>query len=179
MKRLSFIPTKDYLCNYVINQIPFHSLRVNHYRRLGVKIGAGSTIFMSTYMHEATSITIGEGTIINQHCHLDGRGGLKIGSNVNISSHVVLVAGSHEVNDGEHFGGYAKAITVEDYAWLCTRATILAGVTVGRGAVVAAGAVVTKSVEPYAIVAGIPARKIGERNQDLHYNMANCGHSWH
>lgn len=48
---------------------------------------------------------------------------------------------------------------------------VLAGVTVGRGAVVAAGAVVTKSVEPYAVVAGIPARKIGERNPDLRYQL--------
>ena len=178
MKRPFFVPTKDYLCNYIINQIPFHTIRVRHYRRLGVKIGAGSTIFMSTYMHEAASITIGEGTIINSYCHLDGRGGLRIGNSVNISSHTVLVAGSHEVNEGTNFPGYAKAITVEDYVWLCTRVTILAGVTIGRGAVVAAGAVVTKSVEPYAIVAGIPARKIGERTQDLNYSMANCGFSW-
>ncbi len=178
MKRPPFVPTKDYLCNYVINQIPFHSLRMKNYRRLGVKIGAGSTIFMSTYMHEAASITIGNATVINQHCSLDGRGGLRIGSNVNISSHVVLVAGSHDVNDGEHFAGYAKPITVEDYVWLCTRSTILAGVTVGRGAVVAAGAVVTKSVAPYTIVGGVPAIKIGERNQDLHYSFADCNDSW-
>ncbi len=179
MKRPPFVPTKDYLCNYVINQIPFHTVRMKNYRRLGVKIGAGSTIFMSTYMHEAENISIGEATIINSHCHLDGRSGLKIGSNVNISSHVVLVAGSHDVQNGETFPGYAKPITIEDYVWLCTRSTILAGVIVGRGAVVAAGAVVTKSVEPYTIVGGVPAVKIGERNQELHYSMANCGHSWH
>ena len=179
MKRPHFVPTKDYLCNYVINRIPFLDLRMKNYRRLGMRIGADSVIFMSTYMHEAVNITIGEATIINQHCSLDGRGGLTIGSNVNISSHVILVAGSHDVQNAECFAGYAKPITVEDYVWLCTRSTILAGVTVGRGAVVAAGAVVTKSVEPYTIVGGIPAVKIGERNQDLHYSLATTYDSWH
>ncbi len=178
MKRPPFVPTKDYLCNYVINQIPFHNLRMKNYRRLGIKIGARSTILMSTHMQEAASITIGKGTVVNTHCYLDGRGGLKIGSNVNISSHVLLVAGSHEVQDGEYFLGFAKPITIEDYVWLCTRSTILAGVTVGRGAVVAAGAVVTRSVEPYTIVAGVPARKIGERNTNLTYEFGDYSLPW-
>ena len=177
MKRPILIPTRDYICNHVISQIPYHGPRMRYYRRLGVNIGVGSTIFMSTHMNEAASITIGEGTVINQHCYLDGRGGLYIGSNVNISSHVLLVAGSHDIH-GSHFAGYANPITIEDYVWLCTRAMILAGVTVGRGAVVAAGAVVTKSVEPYTIVGGVPAIKIGERSQELHYSLANYNLSW-
>lgn len=172
MKRPSFIPTKDYLCNYVISQIPFHGFRMWAYRRLGLKIGAGSAILMSTHMHEAASITIGESTIINQHCYLDGRGGLQIGNNVNISAHVLLVAGTHDIQDGQNFSGTCSPIKVEDYAWLCTRSTILSGVTVGKGAVVAAGAVVTKSVPPHTIVAGVPARKIGERNPDLCYKLS-------
>lgn len=178
MRRPEFLPTKDYLCNHVVNQIPYHGLRMKTYRRLGVVIGEGSTILMSTEMHHATEIVIGSATIINQHCYLDGRGGLSIGDNVNISSHVLLVAGSHDVQDGTHFLGYANPVVVEDYVWLCTRSLILPGVTVGRGAVVAAGAIVTKSVPPHTIVAGIPAVKIGERNPDLHYNFADYNVSW-
>ena len=143
------------------------------YRQLGVRIGAQSTILMSTEMHRAEDLIIGDNTVINQHCLLDGRDGLKIGSNVNISSHVLLVAGSHDVQDGDNFFGYAKGIVIEDYVWLCTRATILAGNTIGRGAVVAAGAVVTKDVEPYQIVGGVPARKIGERNPELNYTLSS------
>ena len=172
MRRPNFIPTKDYLCNYIINQIPHHDIRMAAYRSLGIEIGRASTILMSTEMHRSVDLSIGENTIINQHCLLDGRGGLRIGNNVNISSHVLLVAGSHEIQDGENFTGYHKAITIEDYVWLCTRCTILPGVTVGRGAVVAAGAVVTKSVEAYTVVAGIPAKKIGERNVDLIYQLS-------
>ena len=171
MKRLEFLPTKDYLCNHIINKIALHNIRMRAYRRFGVAIGKNSIILMSTEMQHATELRIGENTIINQHCLLDGRGGLQIGNNVNISSHVLLVAGKHDINDGQDFSGSVSPIIIDDYVWLCTRTTILAGVTVGKGAIVAAGAVVTKDVEPYTVVAGIPAKKIGERNPDLSYNL--------
>lgn len=171
MKRPELFPTKDYLCSHVISRIALHDVRMRAYRRLGVKIGPGSTILMSTEMQHAMELTIGNNTIISPHCLLDGRGGLVIGSNVNISSHVLLVAGTHDIQNGRDFAGSAEGIIIEDYVWLCTRATVLAGVTVGRGAVVAAGAVVTKSVDPYTVVAGVPAKKIGERNPDLHYTL--------
>ena len=171
MRRPEFLPTKDYLCNHVISRMPNPGLRMRVYRRLGIRVGAQSTILMSTEMHRAEDLVIGNNTVINQHCLLDGRGGLRIGSNVNISSHVLLVAGSHDIHDGVDFAGSAFPITIDDYAWLCTRCTVLQGVTVGRGAVVAAGAVVTKSVAPYTVVAGVPARKIGERNPDLRYSL--------
>lgn len=177
MQRPNFFPTRDYLCNHVVNRIALHDVRMRAYRRLGIQIGSQSTILMSTEMHRAEDLTIGSNTVINQHCLLDGRGGLRIGNNVNISSHVLLVAGSHDIQNGIEFTGLALPITVEDYAWLCTRCTILQGVTVGRGAVVAAGAVVTKSVSPYDVVAGVPARKIGERNPDLRYTL-NYQVSW-
>jgi maltose O-acetyltransferase len=62
-------------------------------------------------------------------------------------------------------------VVIEDHAWLGTRAMVLPGVTVGRGAVVAAGAVVTKDVPPYTIVGGVPARVIGQRTTDLRYQF--------
>jgi acetyltransferase-like isoleucine patch superfamily enzyme len=151
--------------------MPLLGMRMWAYRRLGLRIGKGATILMSTEMHRAEDLTIGEHTVINQHCLLDGRDGLTIGANVNISSHVLLVAGTHDVNDGKSFSGSALRIVIEDHAWLCTRSTILPGVTIGRGAVVAAGAVVTKSVPEFTIVAGVPARKIGDRERHLTYEL--------
>ncbi len=171
MRRPKFLPTKDYLCNHVINRMPLLSQRMAAYRALGVSIGPETTILMSTEMQHCEDLKIGRNTVINQHCLLDGRGGLIIGNNVNISSHVLLVAGKHDINDGAGFGGSIEPIRIEDYVWLCARTMVLAGVTVGKGAVVAAGAVVTKSVEAHAVVAGVPARKIGERNPDLTYNL--------
>ena len=74
----------------------------------------------------------------------------------------------HNVNSSR-FEGQNKAVIIEDYVWVGTRAMILPGVTLGHGAVVAAGAVVTKSIPAFEIWGGIPARKIGERNSDLRY----------
>ena len=112
MKRPPFVPTKDYLCNHVINRMPFHDTRMAAYRALGIRIGPESTILLSTEVKDCEQITIGNNTIINQHCLLDGRGTLTIGSNVNVSSHVLIVAGKHDVQ-AESFHGYAEPIEVQ------------------------------------------------------------------
>lgn len=78
---------------------------------------------------------------------------------------------THDVQSST-FGYVSAPITICDYVWGGINATILKGVTIGEGAVVAAGAVVTKDVESYAIVAGVPARKIGERPKGLDYKCS-------
>lgn len=99
---------------------------------------------------------------------MDGRGIVKIGNSVSISHRVAIVSAGHDPQSPT-FGYRSAPITIGDYVWIGVNATILKGVTIGEGAVVAAGAVVTKDVEPYAIVAGVPARKIGERPKGLDY----------
>jgi acetyltransferase-like isoleucine patch superfamily enzyme len=165
------MPPRDYLLNSFVGRIPVFRLRMAAYRLLGLRVGSESSILMATEFYAARHVSIGRHTVINPHCYLDGRGGLTIGDNVNISSHVVIVAGTHDIHDGAEFSGSVRPICIEDYAWLCTRCTILAGVTVGRGAVVAAGAVVTHAVPPFTVVGGVPARKIGERTPELSYTL--------
>ncbi|HEU5439754.1 MAG TPA: acyltransferase, partial [Ktedonobacterales bacterium] len=88
------------------------------------------------------------------------------------SSGVWLVTGTHDMNDPDFRDEY-KAIVIDDYAWIGSRATILAGVTIGRGAVVMAGAVVTRDVPPFAVVGGVPAKVVGERKlKDPAYRIA-------
>jgi len=70
---------------------------------------------------------------------------------------------------GEVDAYYGAPVEIGDYAWVCSRSIILPGVKVGEGAVVACGAVVTKDVEPYTVVGGIPAKKIADRNKNLEY----------
>jgi maltose O-acetyltransferase len=147
------------------------------YRGLGLSIGKHSNIMMWTHVQGAASIRIGHNTVINPHCDLDGRGGLTVGNNVNISAHTIVIAGTHDIDDVRDFAGSIAPVTIDDYAWVCARATILPGVTVGRGAVIAAGSVVTKSVPPYTVVAGSPAKKIRERRTDLSYTL-NYERSW-
>ena len=108
---------------------------------------------------------------------LDGRAGLTIGNSVNLSTGAWIWTMQHDVNDPQ-FAATKGAVVIEDYAWISSRTTILPGVTIGKGAVVAAGAVVTKSVAPYEIVGGIPAKKIGERDRNLTYTLGSCTAFW-
>jgi maltose O-acetyltransferase len=75
-----------------------------------------------------------------------------------------------------NFGCESAPVVIEDFAWISCRTVVLPGTRIGKGAVVAAGAVVTKDVEPYSIVAGVPAKKIGERSRDLNYYLKSGLH---
>ena len=78
------------------------------------------------------------------------------------------MTGGHDVQH-RNFPGIYEKIKIEDYAWLGVNCVVLKGITIGKGAVVAAGAVVTKDVPEYTIVGGIPAKPIGKRTKDLDY----------
>jgi maltose O-acetyltransferase len=81
----------------------------------------------------------------------------------------MILTAAHGVADPE-FRVIGEPVVIEDHVWIGSRAMILGGVTLGRGAVVAAGAIVTRDVPPLAIVAGIPARVVGERPESAtHY----------
>lgn len=161
-----------YLTNRVVARVPVYAVRHAWYRRvLGMRIGEGSALLMDLYLYirgrarpGRPAITIGRRTVVNQQCCLDGRGGLTIGDYVSISAGVWILTDSHDMGD-PLFREVLAPVTIEDHAWIGSRALILPGVTVGEGAVVAAGAVVTGNVAPYAVVAGVPARQIGTRTQ--------------
>jgi maltose O-acetyltransferase len=167
-----------YLTNNVIAHIPSAGARHQWYRHInGVEIGAGSVVMLGAYLYVGVgrrrgqaSITIGKHTVINRQCCLDGRGGLRIGDNVSISPGVWLLTDEHDMND-PYFAERLGPIEVDDYAWLGSRALVLPGVKIGKGAVVAAGAVVTKDVAPYQVVGGVPARPLGTRSTDLRYEI--------
>lgn len=115
-------------------------------------------------------LSIGENTIIGNRAILDARSGLAIGRNVNFSTGVWIWTLQHDPQDSM-FGLKSGNVVIKDYAWLSCRTVVLPGVTIGEGAVVAAGAVVTKDVPDYSIVGGVPAKVIGERNRDLKYEL--------
>lgn len=170
MFKLFFAEFRLYLCNEWINCIPSHSIRLFYYRKImGFRIEKNSSIFMHTTFSSAKSFSIGKGSIINAGCRIDQRGGIEIGANVSIAPEVCILTADHEVNTA-NFNGRERKVVIENYVWLGMRSIIMPGVTIGHGAVVSAGAVVTKSVEPYSIVAGIPARVIGNRQKILTYD---------
>src|SRR6266699_5241406 len=160
-----------YATNHIINHIPSYTVRHAWYRRIvGWRIGPKAAILMGQYVQMAgvrtsgQKISIGRGTVINQGCLLYTTGGLVIGENVSISAGAWLVTGTHDMND-PLFPDRYMPIAIGNYAWIGTRASILAGVTIGEGAVIMAGAVVTRDVPPYAVVGGIPARFVSQRTQ--------------
>ncbi|MDR4317680.1 maltose O-acetyltransferase [Niallia circulans] len=156
------------ILNFIVPNIPFHSLRIFLYRLLKINIGKDTTILRPVFFYNPFKITIGRNCAINDHVVLDGRGTLKIGNNVNISPYVKIYTAEHDVNSS-NFKYIEGKVVIDDYAWVSTNAMVMPGVTIGKGAIIAAGAVVTRNVEPYAIVGGVPAKKIGERNKELDY----------
>jgi acetyltransferase-like isoleucine patch superfamily enzyme len=109
-----------------------------------------------------SNIKFGSGCYINRNCFFDLTGNITIGNNVTVGHGVSFVTAVHEIGSPEKRAGKAHGdpIVVEDGAWIGANATILPGVTVGAGSIIAACAVVTKSVQPNTVVAGIPAKRI-------------------
>lgn len=133
-----------------------------------MKISSNVVLYSGFQVRKPRGISIGKGTVVGYNCELDGRRGLTIGSNVNISSDVMIYTLQHDYNsvDFRQSGG---SVEIGDYCWISARSIILPGVKIGEGAVVAAGAVVTKDVSPYTVVGGIPAKQIATRNINLKY----------
>ena len=112
------------------------------------------------------TLMIGEKTQVNPYTVIYGH--VTIGRKVMISPHVMMAAGNHTferldipmMDQGNTLKG---GIRIEDDVWIGAHAVILDGVTLGTGSIVAAGSIVTKTVSPYSIVAGVPARKVGDR----------------
>ena len=121
-------------------------------------------------MRAPYNVLIGEGSIIGDKAMLDGLNGIIIGNNVNLSTGVWIWTEQHNPQC-KYFSciDQGAPVIIKDRAWISYRAVILPRVTVGEGAVIAAGAVVTKNVEPFTIYGGVPAKKIGNRNKDLEY----------
>ena len=163
-----------YLTNHVIARVPVYAVRHAWYRTvLGMRIGAGSALLMDLCLYirgrarpGESGIVIGRRTVINQQCCLDGRGGLTIGDNVDISAGVWILTDGHDMNE-PLFGEVLAPVVIGNHVWIGSRALILPGVTIGEGAVVAAGAVVAGNVAPYMVVGGVPARPIGTRSRSL------------
>ena len=155
------------LARLLLAPFPFYvgsRVRVKVLRLLGFQIGEGSSmwgtpkIIGSSPLHKKW--VVGHHCLFNVECFLDLSGPITVGSQVVFGPQVALITGAHEIGDASHRLGLLKPepITIGDGCWLGARATVLPGVTIGSGSVVAAGAVVTKNVPPNTLVAGVPAK---------------------
>lgn len=131
------------------------------------KINSFPFIFPGAFFQHSYGIEAGKNLNVNRGVHIYGRGGIKFGDYVLIGPNVVITSSQHRYtikNTPILFQGHEKkAVVIGNDVWIGANAVILPGVTIGDGAIIGAGAVVTADIEPYAIVGGVPARKIGER----------------
>lgn len=157
-----------YITNYIIAFIPIRCLRKSWYRLLGMKIGRKTYIDMAAYMMAPWKLLVGSYTHINRKCFLDSRGKISIGNSVCISHNVSMITASHDMQS-KNFLAVSAPIVIDDFVFIGANSIIQKGVEIGKGAVVCAGAVVTKNVAPFTIVGGIPAKTLGLRITDLDY----------
>lgn len=157
---------------YQMSTIPSNHLRKALYRGLGCECGKKVVFHFRTEIRDPFFLKLGEGTVIGDNALLDAHNGLTMGRNVNLSSNVVIYTGQHDHRDPYFRSKQGKrSVEIGDRAWLGSNVMVLPGVVIGEGAVCCGGCVVTKDVEPYTVVAGVPAKQVGERPRDLRYEF--------
>lgn len=150
---------------------PSRKVRILAIKIQGAHIGKNASVLRYVEFMNPRNVSIGQHSIINQRVLLDGRGAkLIIGNNVDVARETNIWTMEHDPNSSNHVSRSADVI-IEDYVWIASRVTILPGVRIGKGAVIASGAIVTKDVPSMAIVGGIPAKIIGYRHNELTYTL--------
>lgn len=165
MKTGFLIGLRHRFLNYFVNKIPFWCIRKLLYKIFGLRIGKDSRIGLGTFIISPKHIIIGNNTIINEKCYLDGRGGLLIGNNCSISMYAKLITGTHNHNS-LHFEYITQQIEIFDNVWIGTDAVILNGSKLGTGSIIGAGCVFKGVALNKEIYVGNPAKKIKEREID-------------
>lgn len=165
---------KDYLRSWkatfiwaypsLVSLVPSRNVRRWLYNAVGGGINRTVSMFRTVKIRNPKGLMIGDNSSIGPNVLLDARSGLEIGKCVTVAYDAIIWTLHHDMNSPS-FEGKGGKVIIEDYAWLCSRCIILPGVKIGKGAVVASGAVVSKDVEPFSIVGGIPAKVIGQREK--------------
>lgn len=160
----------SYAYNHLVGRFPSRRLRMLFLRAALGSCGKGTAVQMDCRFLQPRKVHLGERNVLNWGCVLDGRRyAIRTGDDVSIGPETAILTLGHDPQSPE-FSDKGGEVVIGDRAWICFRSIILPGVTIGEGAVVAAGAVVSRDVEPYNIVAGAPAKPVGIRNKDLRYS---------
>lgn len=159
--------------NAIVGKCPVHWLRSLYLRSYLGGFGARTSVQIGCRFLNGRKVFLGERNVVNFGCLFDGRCyEIHTGQDVSIGPEATILTLGHDPQSPE-FADRGGDVHIGHHVWIAYRAILLPGIRIGDGAVVAAGAVVTKDVEAYSIVAGSPARKIGERNRELRYQL-NC-----
>lgn len=136
-------------------------LRAHLYRLLRTRVGRAPTMKGGTRVN-GYGLRIGDRVFVNRHCYFDLSAPVDLGNDVVVGHHTFFVTASHEIGDARRRAGAVKPapIVVEDGVWIGCRSTILPGVRLGRGSVIAAGSMVVRDVPANTLVGGVPAREL-------------------
>lgn len=135
-------------------------LRALMSRLVGYRVDDGFRLFPPVYTDFGKNIKIGKDVFVNSGCCFQDQGGVTLGDGCLVGHNVVFATLDHDKCPSKRGGMTAAPIVVGKDVWIGAHATILKGVTIGDGAIVAAGAVVTRDVPPNTIAAGVPARVV-------------------
>lgn len=160
-----------YLYNHGLTWIPIAMVRCWYLRAYLAKMGRHTNVQMNCQFLNGRKVSLGAGNVVNFGCLLDGRKyTISTGDHVSMGPEATILTLGHDPQSPD-FADQGGDVVIGDRVWIGYRALIMPGVTIGDGAVVAAGSVVTRDVPPFTIVAGIPAKPIGQRNQELTYQL--------
>jgi len=152
-------------CTYVLIPNP---IRNWYFRCFGIKIGKNSCIHRKCKFFHVGNLVVGDNCVINFGSYLDNRRGIIIGNNVGIAHNAKIYTLGHNI-DSPKFETRGASVVIEDNVFIFSNSLVMPGVRIGEGAVVLAGSVVTKSVDPWMIVGGNPARVIKMRQKVISY----------
>lgn len=149
----------------VSNNLRYILFRIAGMRTKSSNIRSGCTF-------RGKSVFIGKNVLINHNVFIDAWEKVIIGDNVSIAFGVMICTSSHQIGDGNQRAGQSirKPVTIEDGCWIGANATILPGVYIGKGCIIAAGSIVLNNCEENCLYAGIPAKRVKFLNNISKYD---------
>jgi len=146
---------------------PIVRVRVFLCRMIFKSVGNNVNIQKGVYIGKGNKISVGSFSGIGENSRLAQADEIQIGDNVLIGQELMVITQNHNFSDRDKLirlqGGISKPVIIEDNVWIGARVTILCGVTIREGSIIAAGSVVAKDIPSYTIAGGVPARIIKER----------------
>jgi len=146
-------------------------LRWGLYRLLFAKLESFAILYPGVYLTHSYGLRVGSRFSVNSGALIDARGGIQIGNDVLVGPYAVINSSNHEHKQLDvpmtSLDQIMAPVKIGDDVWIGAHAVVTGGVEIGSGAVIAAGAVVTRDVPPYAIVGGVPAAIVGDRREAI------------
>ncbi|NHQ85979.1 acyltransferase [Iodobacter sp. HSC-16F04] len=163
--KLNFIYIIIWVVNVLLKYIPTFILRRWLLIFFGAQVTTSASIHRNVRVFSRGRLHIGSGSVVNNGCYLDNRSGIHIGDNVSIAHDVKIYTMGHDINSSS-FAAIGAPVRINNYAVIFSNVLIMPGVTIGEGAVIYAGAVVSRDIPRLGVAAGNPARVIKYRSED-------------